>query len=654
MTMKRSFLKAALRRCLAVAVSLALVCPQGLVVRAWSAETTASLDGLSLSEDVVTIKLSAPAASVLNNAFLTADPPRLVIELLDTANQWGGRELPGKGRFLSRVRAAQYQRTPRMISRVVLDLKKMAGYRIASSGETLVVQLVDEAEEAPARAPAPKAAAAVEASAAAAPRAKRRPAPRAAAAADEGPSPVEAEEPGAAKASPTAKAVLSRGDIMSRLSRDLVTLDFDNTDVRDVFKLLAVKARANVIFGSDVAATPPLTLHLSDVPFNEAIQTILSMTGLVTSQVGDNILRVLTPTQLAKERSTATTVTKVVPLSYSKAVDLMTAVNSVRAAEKRTGATTADTKTNSLIVTESPEGMVTTERLIAQLDVRPKQVLIEAKLVEVGLSDTLDFGVQWDYFSADKGSALGKQGISTIGTPIGQTTASPLPVGTLDQNSAYQTVSGPTGGNFPIGGTTNGRGTGVNLGASSVFGALTLGRITNSYILNLTLSAAASQGKVKVLSDPKVATLNNQPANINVTTSWPYVTSNVASTGVATQTVSYTITGIKLTVTPTINADGRITLDINPDVSQPAATAVTAGTTGAIATDSRTAKTTVLVKDGETIVIGGLIADSMTDQVAKIPLLGDIPILGWLFRKKHKVRTRSELLIFVTPKIMPD
>ncbi|PIR15488.1 MAG: hypothetical protein COV48_14080, partial [Elusimicrobia bacterium CG11_big_fil_rev_8_21_14_0_20_64_6] len=171
--------------------------------------------------------------------------------------------------------------------------------------------------------------------------------------------------------------------------------------------------------------------------------------------------------------------------------------------------------------------------------------------------------------------------------------------------------------------------------------------------LNATLTAAASEGKAKILSEPKIATLNNQAATINVTTQIPYVTSNVASTGVQTQSVSYVTTGIQLTVTPSINADGRITLQVNPNVSQPSATAA-ASSTGAPAVDSRNATTTVLVRDGETIVIGGLITDTLQDTISKIPLLGDIPILGWLFKKKTKTRVRAELLIFVTTRILPD
>jgi type IV pilus assembly protein PilQ len=741
------------------------------LVRVQAAETVATLDGLSIGADIVTITLSAPAQ---HNGFLTANPPRLVVELMDTENQVGVKEVAGKGKYLKRVRAAQFQRTPRMVSRIVMDLTEMAGYRLAQSGNKLVVQLVGEGSAAASASDAkpalPIAASAPVASSDAAPiaaapaavkpavrKAKRKPAAPVAAsgpidsttlAVESGqpavaasrpspkvsleeadlsavaPSPsipadkpvmaaaaapVEAAAPAAyrrpaivakseaaaveatvkemktevspelasmakskstedavpaakpeavrepesesAPAKPALRRSAYRSDIMSRLARDLVTLDFDNTDIKDVFKLLAAKAKVNIIYGDDVAVVRPLTLHLSEVPFNEAMQTILSMTGLVTNQVGDNILRVLTPVQMAKDRTVATTQTKVIPLNYSKAADILAAVNAVRTAEGRPGTASADTKTNSLIITESMDGLVATERLISQLDQRPRQVLIEAKLVEVSLSNSLNYGIQWDYFSRDTGKFMGKDGTSYNGTsvyPVPAVGASAVNLTDLNNGNMHNLngLLGPGAGAL-------GRGTGVNLPASSVFGALTLGRITNNYFLNMTLTAAAAQGKVKVLSDPKIATLNNQPANINVTTSYPYVTSNVASTGVSTQKVEYVITGIKLSVTPTINADGRITLDINPDVSQPSASAA-ASITGAPAYDVRSAKTTVLVKDGETIVIGGLISDTVSDQIAKIPLLGDIPILGWLFRKKSKTRSRSELLIFVTPKIMPD
>ncbi|MCM2303305.1 MAG: type IV pilus secretin PilQ, partial [Elusimicrobia bacterium] len=429
-------------------------------------------------------------------------------------------------------------------------------------------------------------------------------------------------------------------DIMSRMPRDIVTLDFDNTDIRDVIRLLAAKAKVNIVFGPDVAGS--LTLHLTDVPFNEAFRTALSMMKLTTDQVGDNILRVITPAELTKQRTTSTATTKVYVLNYSKAAEVKATIDSVRTAEGRTGNSTADVKTNTLIVTDSLEGQMSTENLIAQIDQRPRQVLIETKIVEINANSGLNYGVQWDYQGVQTGKIGGQQGTSLIGTTTNPQKASSPTLPPLDRNA--NTIEG-------VGAA--GRGTGVALAADRVFGALTLGRITNNFILNATLTAAASEGKAKILSEPKIATLNNQAADINITTQIPYVTSNVASTGVQTQTVSYVTTGIQLKVTPSINADGRITLQVNPIVSQPSATA-SASSTGAPAVDARTANTTVLVRDGETIVIGGLITDTMQDTIAKIPLLGDIPILGWLFKKKSKTRVRAELLIFVTTRILPD
>ena len=645
LTTKRSCVKAIARRSLAAALALALVCPEGLLIRSFAAEAAATVEGIRVGDDTVTIQLSAAAQY---NGILIAKPPRLVVELLDVDDQVGAQEIAGKGRFLKRVRVAQYQRSPKMISRVVMDLNEMAGYRLTQSDHALVVTLV--AESATAQAPQPpslktpgteglvssaivavppqtmaqhtpkrqKAAAAVasavdggntpaavEAAApvTVAPAAATKPRILAKERAEKGPERGAVElaamsrtEPGVKSAAEEEESVshasgvakrVTRSDIMSRLPRDLVTLDFDSTDIRDVFKLLAVKAQVNIIFGSDVAAIAPLTLHLSDVPFNEAMQTILSVSGLVTSQVGDSIVRVLTPAQMAKERTTATTITKVIPLNYTKAVDILPALTAVRTAEGRFGSATADSKTNSLILTESPDGMATEERMLAQIDVRPKQVLIEAKLIEVNLSNNLDYGVQWNYFSAESGKAFGKNGTTVVGAPVGQI-LTPFPFGSLDSNAAVQSQSG-TGGNYPLGAT--GQGTGVSIPASNILGALTLGRITNNQILNMTLTAAASQGKIKVLSDPKVATLNNQPANINVTTQYPYVTTSLASTagGAVSSQVTYVSVGIQLTVTPTINADGRITLNINPVVSQPSATAPTA-TGGAPGIDSRQAQ----------------------------------------------------------------
>lgn len=652
------------RKFLAAALALFLTCPQGAVVGAWAAEAAAAkaavtLDGLDIGEDQVTVKLSG---AVKYNSFLTANPPRLVLELLDTDYQLGAKSVAGKGKFLQRVRSGQFERTPRMITRIVMDLSGPAQYRVSADQNEILVKLsapvpaakmaaAEEEEEAPDQAPAAKLAVKPAAlpKVSVSPAKAARPAAPAqnteasselaamAASADVTKSaPARAEEP--APAAPAPKTKRLQGDILSRIPRDIVTLDFDNTDVKDILKLFAAKMKINVIQGPDV--TGSLTLRLTDVPFNEAFRTILTILNLTTTQVGDNILRVVTPAALAKERAAQTGVTKVIPLNYGKAAEMATAVAAVSAAEGRKMTALVDAKNNALIVTETIEGIAATERLIAQLDVRPKQVLIEVKLIEVSHNRNFAYGIQWNYFEADRGKALGKQGLSTIGSQV-------VPSDTTPGNQPFNegTLEAPA--------KTTG-GSGVNLPSlGAALGALTLGRVTNNYFLNATLTASASQGKVKVLSDPKIATLNNQVANINVTSQLPYVTSNVAPTGTIVSAVSFVTVGIQLSVTPSINPDGRITLDLNPTVSQPSATAA-AGSGGAPTVESRSAKTIIIVRDGETVVIGGLITDRVETNMAKIPVLGDIPLLGWLFKRKFISRSRGELLIFVTPKILQD
>ncbi|MBI5630352.1 MAG: type IV pilus secretin PilQ [Elusimicrobia bacterium] len=631
-----------LKKSLAWVLAVVLILPGGAALPAWAAET-AYLTSLEVSPDQVQVLLSEEAEY---NAFTTASPsPRVVLELMGAENSLGAKSWAGKGKYLKGVRVGQFQRSPAMIARVVMDLSEPAGYKVLKEDNVLTVRLGPDPEgkprpkvQVPAAAGPAREAGGVNTQAASelAAMAAKSDVNIDEQAAKEPPPTPEARPAKAGSGSPRAP----RADIMSRLPKDPVSLDFDGTDIKDIIKLLSAKAKINIIYGPDVNGT--LTLHLADVPFNEAFRTILSMTNLSTTQVGDNILRILTPGALAKAQSAAATVTKVLPLNYTKASEILSMVNQVRLAQGRsTGVALSDAKTNSLVVTDSIEGLAETERLVAQLDVRPKQVLIEVKLIEVSLNNSLHYGIQWDYKSLDPARIGGKQGTNLIGTnesPVATAQARPLDL------NATPAVVGPGAG---------GRGTGVSLPASSIFGALTIGRITNTYFLSATLSAAATQGKVKVLSDPKVATLNNQAANINVTTSIPYVTSNVASTGVQTQTVSYAVTGIQLSVTPSINADGRITLDLNPVVSQPSST-IAASATGAPAVDSRNAKTTILVRDGETIVIGGLISDTMSNTIAKVPLLGDIPLLGWFFKKKALTRTRNELLIFVTTKILQD
>lgn len=697
------------RRAVALLTTAALLAPPP----AFAAEAAKSvLEGVEAGTDKVSIHLSKPAQF---NAFTTAEPPRLVVELLGTELEGPSQIVKGKGKFLDKVRAGQYQKDP-PIARVVLYLKSLVSYKARWEGPRLDVELVGPVSDADVQAPEPAPAPVVKAepkpAPAPAPKPEPKPEPKPAPkpvpvpvpavavkpvaparAPAPAPAPVAAPKPAAAPApAPVAKpanalpvekplaaveetllpknmssepsvelsrmagitapkAVASalgekgrlRRDILATLPSDPVTLEFDNMDVHDVLALLAQKANVNMVYGADV--TGSITLQLRDVPFNEAFLTVLSMKGLVANQVGENILRILPPAALRTERSNAVTQTRVMRLKYAKAEEISTSIVAVMSAENRSAKITVDKNTNALIVTDTLEGFAAIERLLSELDIRPQQVLIEAKLVEVQLTKDLALGIQWDYLSNFRGKIDGVDGRNLVGSitnPAASAAVTKLP---LDTN-ADSKVSDVTK-----------RGTGVFLPADKVFGAFTFGRVTSNYFLSATLTAAASQGKAKVLSDPKVTALNGKKATINITTRIPYVTSDTTPSGgtvTTTQKVDYQETGITLEVTPTINADGRITLDVKPSVKQPSAIAASAGTTGAISVDSREANTIVIVQDGGTVVIGGLITDSSTENVAKIPLLGDIPILGYLFRKKFIDRKRVELLIFVTTKIMPS
>ena len=326
-------------------------------------------------------------------------------------------------------------------------------------------------------------------------------------------------------------------------------------------------------------------------------------------------------------------VTKIFTLNYTQAEEMQGQITSITSAEGNPATCLADSANNLLIVTETPSGLESIARLIKQLDRKPQQVLIETKLVEVSLSKEFDLGIQWSAYGSGPGKVSGQDGLNYFGAGNPVTAAGAL------------TGSAPS--RFDKGGT------GVGLPASTIYGAFRLGRITSNYFFDAILSAAAKKTKVKVLSDPKVATLNNKEATIDITTQIPYETTDCTQSAppVCTTAVTYLTVGITLRVTPTINADGRVTLKIQPTVSQPSVT-VTATSGGAPGIDSRSADTTVMVRDGETIVIGGLIHDTVSEGISKIPLLGDIPLLGWLFKKKTTSRNRMELLIFVTPKIM--
>jgi type II secretory pathway component GspD/PulD (secretin) len=245
----------------------------------------------------------------------------------------------------------------------------------------------------------------------------------------------------------------------------------------------------------------------------------------------------------------------------------------------------------------------------------------------------MDIGVHWEFSHSktkdDKGFIIGQD--SRVNKPGGFNIPDPANPG------LPASVAGPDQG-----------GTGVALPGPNQSG-ISFGFINNSTILSATLAALINQSKAKILSAPKVVTINGQMASIEAVQDIRFQTSSV-SNGVVTSDFRNVSAGIKLQVTPTVNAEDRITLKINPESSFPTQDSTQAGPI----IRTRTASTTVIVKDGDTLVIGGLIDDHDSKGITKVPVLGDIPIIGLFFRSNTSTKLRNELLVFVTPRIVRD
>ena len=410
--------------------------------------------------------------------------------------------------------------------------------------------------------------------------------------------------------------------------KDLVTLDFSEADIKDVLQVLAIKKGVNIISGDDVVGT--VSIHLENIPFEEAMDIILRMKGLVFQYLMPNVIRVISPTTLAKERSEAVQNSEVFRLNYSKASEISAKLLSILSAEGQRATINNDDRTNSIIITSTPDGIVAAKKLVAELDTKPEQVSIEAKIVEISVGDTKDLGIEWSLASGDVGSG------KNVGIG-GNKGASGNSFGTTED-----------GQNEILTGTEKG-GTGVSAPPQNTVGAFSFGYLRSDILLSARLAAAQSKGKAKILSQPRISTLNNMEAKIIVGGQIPFTQTTIGAGGVSTQTTAFLTVGIQLSVTPTINADGRITMKIKPQVSN-----VSRITAIGPETTTKDAETTVLVKNGETIVIGGLITQNERKDASQIPLLGDLPVLGAFFRSSHDENSKTELIIFVTPYIMKD
>ena len=399
-----------------------------------------------------------------------------------------------------------------------------------------------------------------------------------------------------------------------------VTLDFKDADIDNVLRLFADISGINILVTEDVKGK--VTIRLKDVPWDQALDIILATHNLGMERVG-NVIRISTLERLRKEREARLKVekakeklepltTELIPVSYGKASDLAPKVKDILSPR---GSVTIDERTNTLIVKDVKENVEKAKDLVRRLDTQTPQVLIEAKIVEARTDFVRELGITWGgrYYSERPG------GYNEVSGGIAPTTG--------------------TGGNWV-----------VNLPASVGTGSggaidFLIGNLMNTRYFEIQLSAMENNGLGRIISSPRITTLDHKEAYIEQGVRIPYLKLTAEGT-VSTEFLDATL---KLTVTPHVTADGHIRMEIECSRESPDWSRMVQGEP---TINKSKAKTEVMSKNGEVVVIGGIYEFTGSERTSGVPGLKDVPLLGWLFKTKHNEKEKRELLIFIMPRIV--
>ena len=414
-----------------------------------------------------------------------------------------------------------------------------------------------------------------------------------------------------------------------------ISLDFKDADLANVFRIIAEVSNLNIITTDEVKGK--VSVRLINVPWDQALDIVLKAKGLGVSQEG-NVLRIAPLVTLRGEdkarldarkeveklQASLEGVIETIPVNYGKASDLQ---NKIKDLLSEGGKIQIDDRTNMIIIRDLRKNVEDVKSLVATLDTATPQVLIEARIVEVDTSFTRELGVQWG--GSWKNGAATQIGITGV------------------QDSAGASIPGqPLTNTTPFAASTTPPNFAVNLPATIGLGSgggISFGILRDNLRLDLSLSALESSGKGKVVSSPKVVTIDNKEAVIEQGTQIPY--STVSASGTNTQFVDATLS---LKVTPHITPEGSVIMKLEAKNDSQGAV----GATGQPAINKKKATTEVLVRDGETAVIGGILQVSRKEDQAAVPWLSKIPVLGYFFKKDTNTSSNRELLIFITPKIL--
>jgi len=403
--------------------------------------------------------------------------------------------------------------------------------------------------------------------------------------------------------------MLSMPGRVSLAADKLITLDAEDAYLPTVLKILAEKGELNIITGPGVSAGR-LSIHMKDVPIDQAVNLVVRAAGLAYERIGNSIL-VAEANSLKEETGLSS---YVVELKYADAKDVQAAIKNL-AAEVQ-----IDQGGNRLVVVTSPRVISEIRNVVKVLDVPAKQVMLEARVVEVSTDDVKRLGIDWDQLS--------RQGFIFVEGTYDSS------IGTGDNISNLQMFP-----NTP--------------GTYDIFKLQNFSR--TAQVFRVALDLLIRDGNARVLANPKIATLNGREASILIGSRIPYTTTGTVFAGGAaapTERIEREEVGIKLRITPLINADGYITTQISPEVSSVIGFRGANGDLPVVST--RQATTTVRLKDGNSVIIGGLLSEEKTSTVSKVPILGSIPGLGYLFQHHSTQVIKKDLVIEVTPRILAE
>jgi type IV pilus assembly protein PilQ len=585
-------------------------------------------------------KLSQPPSTL--NHFVLENPSRIVIDIAGPVATTMARRFPVSDAMISQVRLAQHDGSLRLT--IELRGKAIPQHTVNDLNDTVIAFLGEpQGNTEPVREQVVYSERPVEVAQAASPPAPKppmrvEPARATAGPIEEGPAPVQRRQ----------------------YSGPHVSLDFKDADVHNVLRLLAEVSKLNIVATDDVKGK--VTLRLFDVPWDQALDIVLQVLGLESVQEG-NVIRISTVSRLRAEREELRRAQEAaraveplhvqyIRINYAKAAKLAEMIGGSGRGGPRgagrgangsiltpRGSVLVDEFTNTLIVRDVQQGIDNVRELVRQLDVQTPQILIESSIVEATSDFARSLGIQWGYRAS-----LGPQ----TGTPTGLNFPGTVGVGGAALGSGTSGV--PFLADFPAAGNfAPGNGSALDLA---------LGSINGAHALDARITSLEETGKAKIVSRPRVVTLNNVAATIKSLTiirvKLPS-TGTVINTGAggaagsASTATEKIETGITLVVTPQVSADGYILLDMFAKSSQADFTR----TVDQIPTEiSREANSHVLIKNGQTVVLGGIYRDQVQNQRQGIPFLSDIPGLSWLFHNTTDSDRREDLLVFLTPRVL--